>query len=63
MGYPDWWDDRPRDTRLTGRGRGGVIGGRGRGSGALQVNVAQATPGANMSSNSENQGLPELNSE
>ena len=62
VGYPDWWGDRPRDTKLAGRGRGTIVGGRGRG-GALRANVAQATPGATSGFNGEQQGMPKLNSE
>ena len=38
VGYPDWWGDRPGDSKPTGHGRGNAIGGRGRG-GPHRVNV------------------------
>ena len=68
VGYPDWWGERPRETKVAGRGRGSVSGGRGRG-GVLRANVAQVAtnsqaPGISTSMIGEGkQGVPDLNPE
>lgn len=59
VGYPDWWGDRPRDSKPAGRGN--ATGGRGRG-GAHRVNAVQLTPGTNSDVNREKQGVPALDS-
>ncbi|XP_010497085.1 PREDICTED: uncharacterized protein LOC104774115 [Camelina sativa] len=46
VGYPEWWDDRPRSRMVQGRGRGGYIGGAssGRGRNMTYANVVHVPP-------------------
>ncbi|KAH9678684.1 protein kinase domain-containing protein [Citrus sinensis] len=71
IGYPEWWDERPKATRNASRGRGnsrqnGGNNGRGRG-GLARANAAQVATGSNNLSGelpeSAASGLSSLSSE